>query len=1384
MSGNCLTKEQLLSLTKKQALRNYQEVAYNIAIKQNTLLVMNTGAGKTLLAIKLIEYVLEQENSTCEKTSKRISIFLVPKVPLVEQQADYVQTQLNRPVGRFCGEISNLYHDNVFAEKFMKNDVVVVTGGLLFECLSKGFIKLSDVNLLIFDECHHASKDDVYVRIMKYFYHEPLREHPETIMPRVFGMTASPLMGNKWALEKEFNKLEDIYDSKLCIITDEDLGKELRSPKTFILQYSIEDFSTQSKVSDRFWKLTENFDRLKQIITRVVTETVELGLWFGDYSWQFFLRHALKKYDARRLRGAEVPKEEVLAFEALQEEVRKANLLTTSKQLRKPKLNGIDVTNKVIILYKFLRNLFATNSTARVIIFVERKVTAFLLKLFFDKIDFEGIRVESLVGNGSNQAGDEQMSYKLQKEVIRRFKHGSANVLVATAIAEEGLDIPSCDVVFRFSLCKTAIQLIQSKGRARANTSIFVNLLSEDEKELFSELCTKEIILKETLYAYCCTRSPKVEFDNNITDFFNDDNELYKIEETGALLTPFIAVSLLYGLCQRIPSDPYTLYLPEFKIQNEGEHFTCELRLPAILKIPPYITPPCRNKKKAKRYAAVKACLQLIESELIDKRLRIKTFYDELLEAEKEEQEHSMKNLPQQKWERCTPSVWQVKKHVKTVYATVIFVDSLEGESSFKCYPLLYIIPDCPFSVAGPLRLNSAKNRIDVLCHTIPTCFALDLELREELDKFTLFMLQLGLSKTLISTSSPSYWFAPLHGSYTSFESLFTIPSNAREDLRTIINVELLRKCLSENTPLHPKLLDTLSPSSLLCSAKGYYTDHHQFHSLQTSDKLGAKDEETKTFVNVIRCPLRTNFLLFQSRAVATQGAKRRKRETRVQRIEVTKLLIMPFPYEIRNSALLLPSLLYMFEQVHLVDALRVRLQAKISTKSLLEASTSPGSVLPFDYDRYEFYGDTFLKLAASNSVFLSYLWVPECKLHIERKRIIRNSTLFTISKKHDLPGFLLSEPFVIKTFIPFGYQPTQKSKNKMERSQLLANKTVADIVESSLGACLYDSGVDEALALGTRLGLNFYKTTKWDEWNSVFNVENLVPSAENDCFKHASGLESLVGYTFKHPGLLKIAFTHASYVKTTQTAVNYQQLEFLGDAVLDFIVVRYLFKKYQNKTAAELTDTKSFYVCNKSLAYVSFKLGLYDFMLQDNEDIRNAYKEYKSVIDKLQQDTKIDSNHPTPSEKFWLLIEPPKFLSDIFESFVCAVYLDSGFQFSALEPFLKFLVEELGDYEGVFNEPPVFSQINQHLQKQGCKQYKFQCVIIDEEEKSDLLYTKAVTHHYEYSLIIHDEIVCSAKALNKKNSQKLLSLALKELYQKASVRLFRKCECQLSNSD
>lgn len=129
--------------------------------------------------------------------------------------------------------------------------------------------------------------------------------------------------------------------------------------------------------------------------------------------------------------------------------------------------------------------------------------------------------------------------------------------------------------------------------------------------------------------------------------------------------------------------------------------------------------------------------------------------------------------------------------------------------------------------------------------------------------------------------------------------------------------------------------------------------------------------------------------------------------------------------------------------------------------------------------------------------------------------------------------------------------------------------------------------------------------------------------------------LEQTIGYTFKDKGLLDIAFTHKSYSNEViaRKCESYERFEFLGDAILEYIVSEFLFQNYKDLPEGKLTKLRASLVCEFTLSKISRELeyGSYG---------------YFSKGEKLTGGNNRDS-----------------ILCDMFESVLGAIYLDGGME-------------------------------------------------------------------------------------------------------------------------
>lgn len=217
-------------------------------------------------------------------------------------------------------------------------------------------------------------------------------------------------------------------------------------------------------------------------------------------------------------------------------------------------------------------------------------------------------------------------SFRTQLLTISKFKQGLVNCLFATSVAEEGLDIPDCNLIIRFDLYRTMIQYIQSRGRARHHESVYVHMAEFGNLEHSRQLSENKA--SESKMRDFCNALPddrRLEGNDFNMDYFlrkETDQQSHEVPSTKAKLT---YRSSLVILAQYVASLPYPtdgILRAEYSVFYTAKGFVGEVSLPSSSPIRHATGRPHQRKQIAKCAAAFAMCLQLYEKKYLDKHLK------------------------------------------------------------------------------------------------------------------------------------------------------------------------------------------------------------------------------------------------------------------------------------------------------------------------------------------------------------------------------------------------------------------------------------------------------------------------------------------------------------------------------------------------------------------------------------------------------------------------------------------------------------------------------------------------------------------------------------------------------------------------------------------
>nr|CUU99449.1 hypothetical transcript [Hymenolepis microstoma] len=259
--GNCtLTGEGFNLRTAKLEIarqcapqaRPYQVELAKIAHNESIIAKLDTGLGKTFIAVMVIKHHLPETFKPISQGGKRI-IFIVKTVHLVYQQAGFLLSQLPlnpNEIGIFHGQISptvwiDEWTKNVWQGQLEKHRVLVMTAGVLRDILNHGKLSLRDICLLIFDECHHADPDSKsdYTDICQHLHaFPPGRWLPDYSRgPKVLGLSASLVNNAKVGeeLETKIRRLEQLMRARVVTSTDSSINEVTGIRQCVTIRYQL-----------------------------------------------------------------------------------------------------------------------------------------------------------------------------------------------------------------------------------------------------------------------------------------------------------------------------------------------------------------------------------------------------------------------------------------------------------------------------------------------------------------------------------------------------------------------------------------------------------------------------------------------------------------------------------------------------------------------------------------------------------------------------------------------------------------------------------------------------------------------------------------------------------------------------------------------------------------------------------------------------------------------------------------------------------------------------------------------------------------------------------------------------------------------------------------
>jgi ERCC4-related helicase len=487
-------------------LRSYQKNIADSAQRRNTMVILPTALGKTVISLLVCADMLYNYRD------KRILV-MAPTRPLVSQHMKYFSSVLKiseENIASVTGKILPYARRAVWDSTDIR--LMFATPEVVKNDLEEGRLNLKDFGLLVFDEAHRAMKEYAYTSIAKEYI-------KQSSCPYILAMTASPGAERKRIQEVCNNLLiehieyrsEDDPDVKPYVNAIDVKWEWLDLPEEFRYIVSI----LRSMLEERIKWLIRNGLIMKGIKWVFKRDLIELGealrykleltmeeqrgllyiailnqssaltLMYcleliesqGSYSLKAFLDRIDEDGSNAHtllLKDPQMIEIKTLVEGIVKEHPKILHLLQLIKDHHRHEPSSI---NNV-------RN--SPNIKSKILVFTQYRDTA---KHIVEVLEKNDIKTSRFVGQ-AKRIGDEGMKQDEQAAVLDSFRNSDFDVLVATSIAEEGLDIPEVDLVIFYEPISSEIRYIQRRGRAGRKSSGSVIILA-----------TKDTIDMRHLYA-------------------------------------------------------------------------------------------------------------------------------------------------------------------------------------------------------------------------------------------------------------------------------------------------------------------------------------------------------------------------------------------------------------------------------------------------------------------------------------------------------------------------------------------------------------------------------------------------------------------------------------------------------------------------------------------------------------------------------------------------------------------------------------------------------------------------------------------------------------------------------------------------------------------
>ena len=463
------------------------------------MVVAPTALGKTIVAI-----LVAADRLNKVKNSK--VLVLAPSKPLAIQHEESFKEFITLP----CTSITGAVKTDERIKRWEESRIISATPQTVESDLLNGRYDLSNVSLIVFDECHHGVGSYSYVYLAS-------RYVQESNFNLILGLTASP-GSDKYKIKEV---CENLYIQNIVVKTEDDvdvkpyfnpveiewvkvkMGTELAKIKEYIDKSlkvrlkALKNMGVIKTVSVNKVDILKARGRIQGEIARSTNPDKELFHAISILTAVINIQHAQELIETQ---GVNTFNRYVGRLRKKQTKAAKSLMLDDNfgravKLARKAEKSGLEHP-KLHEITKILKQELGDNgqskltterfedksdeSASKIIVFTQYRDT---LDMIHQKLEKEGIKSAQFFGQAAKD-GKKGLTQKQQKAIIKSFRMGEYDVLLSTSVAEEGIDIPAVDLVVLYEPVPSEVRMIQRRGRTgRKRTGRVKVLITEGTRD-------------------------------------------------------------------------------------------------------------------------------------------------------------------------------------------------------------------------------------------------------------------------------------------------------------------------------------------------------------------------------------------------------------------------------------------------------------------------------------------------------------------------------------------------------------------------------------------------------------------------------------------------------------------------------------------------------------------------------------------------------------------------------------------------------------------------------------------------------------------------------------------------------------------------------------